>query len=323
MAALTVLASGPIDPRAEEILRPYGRLVVASDGSEASLLPLMGDAVALVVRGGGVATSTMMAASPHLRVIGRSGAGCDSVDLTAATARGIPVVFAPGFGGRGVAEASVTMILALLKRLFGWHRAMRGGNWNSRFTSHPRDLAGAVVGIVGLGAIGSEVATLLRPFEARLLGYDPHVSPSRAETLGVQLVAFESLLQEADVVALHAPLTPASRGMINRRTIGSMKPGTILVNFGRGALIESLDVLCEGLDAGHLAGVGLDVFDPEPPDASHPFFSRPDVIVTPHVLGTTQGAMRQIFESMALDMAAVLSGGSPRHVANAAALAQR
>jgi phosphoglycerate dehydrogenase-like enzyme len=211
-------------------------------------------------------------------------------------------------------------MLALLKRLNHWDREMKAGNWTSRFESHPRDLAGATVGIVGLGAIGGELAKLLRGFDAHVIAYDPLQSEERTRALGVTLVGFDALIESSDVVALHAPLMPETRGMINRDVVGRLKPGAILINLARGGLIESLDVLCEGLDSGQLGGVGLDVFDPEPPDHTHAIFSRPDVITTPHALGTTRGSMAQIFESMATDMAAVLSGGRPRHVANPEAL---
>lgn len=322
MASPIVLLTGPIDPRAEEILRPFGRLVVAPDGREATLLPLMSDAIALVVRGGGVATGPMIAAAPSLRVIGRSGAGCDQVDVAAATARGVPVVYAPGFGGRAVAEASVLLMLALTKRLLHWDREMKRGNWQSRFESFPSDLAGRTVGIVGLGAIGSALAEMLRVFDVRTIAYDPGRTDDDARLLGVTLMDLDALLASSDIVALHAPLTPQTRSMINRASIARLKPGALLINLGRGALVESLDVLCEGLDNGQLSGVALDVFDPEPPDTGHPFFRRPEVIVAPHALGITDGSMRRIFESMALDMAAVLSGGEPRHVFNRDALAQ-
>jgi len=313
---LEIVATGPVDAGAASILAPYGTLTVAASGDEAAMLPHMSRALGLIVRGGGVATRAMIDAAPNLRVIGRSGVGYDSVDIGAATARGIPVVYVPGMGARAVAEAGVTLILALAKNLFWWDRQTRTGHWQARFHSQPGDVAGSVIGIVGLGNIGVTLAELLAPFHARLLAYDPLVPAEKASPLGVELTTFEHLLENSDFVSLHAPLTAQTRGMISRRALERMKKGAYLINLARGGLIESLDVLYEFLQKGKLAGVALDVFEPEPPDHRHPIFAEPNVIVSPHALGMTVGTMRDIFASMASDMAAVLDGRKPRFVVN-------
>jgi len=313
---LDIVATGPIDPDAANILASFGNLVVASEGSEQMLLPLMERATGLIVRGGGVATRRMISAAPNLRVIGRSGAGYDSVDLNAASERRIPLVYVPGAGAQAVAEAGVALIFALAKNLSYWDGEMKAGNWKSRFQSSPRDVAGSVIGLVGLGNIGSALAGMLRGFNPRVVAYDPLVRPENAKRLGVELTTLESLLATSDFVSLHAPLTPNTRGMINRSTLGQMKAGAFLINLARGGLIESLDTLHEFLSNGKLAGAALDVFDPEPPDHHHPIFQLKNVITSPHALGMTEGTMRQIFKSMADDMAAVLSGRPPRFVVN-------
>jgi D-3-phosphoglycerate dehydrogenase len=318
---LDIVATGPVDPAAVAVLAPYGNFVVAPDGSEATLLPLMENAVGLVVRGGGVATRAMIFGAHRLRVIGRSGAGYDSVDLTAANERRIPLVYVPGTGARAVAEAAVTLILALAKNLSYWDQEVKAGNWRSRFQSTPKDIAGSVIGLVGLGNIGSALADLLRGFNARVLAYDPLVSLKKASRYGVELTGLDQLLQISDFVSLHAPLTPETRGMINRTTLGLMKPGAFLINLARGGLIESMDVLHEFLKNGRLGGAALDVFEPEPPDHNHPIFQLKNLIASPHALGMTEGTMQQIFKSMADDMAAVLEGRRPRFVVNPEVLA--
>jgi D-3-phosphoglycerate dehydrogenase len=318
---IDIVATGPVDPAAVAVLAPYGNFVVAPDGSEATLLPLMENAVGLVVRGGGVATRAMIFGAHRLRVIGRSGAGYDSVDLTAANERRIPLVYVPGTGARAVAEAAVTLILALAKNLSYWDQEVKAGNWRSRFQSTPKDIAGSVIGLVGLGNIGSALADLLRGFNARVLAYDPLVSLKKASRYGVELTGLDQLLQISDFVSLHAPLTPETRGMINRTTLGLMKPGAFLINLARGGLIESMDVLHEFLKNGRLGGAALDVFEPEPPDHNHPIFQLKNLIASPHALGMTEGTMQQIFKSMADDMAAVLEGRRPRFVVNPEVLA--
>jgi phosphoglycerate dehydrogenase-like enzyme len=263
----------------------------------------------------------MILGAHRLRVIGRSGAGYDSVDLTAANERRIPLVYVPGTGARAVAEAAVTLILALAKNLSYWDQEVKAGNWRSRFQSTPKDIAGSVIGLVGLGNIGSALADLLRGFNARVLAYDPLVSLKKASRYGVELTGLDQLLQISDFVSLHAPLTPETRGMINRTTLGLMKPGAFLINLARGGLIESMDVLHEFLKNGRLGGAALDVFEPEPPDHNHPIFQLKNLIASPHALGMTEGTMQQIFKSMADDMAAVLEGRRPRFVVNPEVLA--
>jgi D-3-phosphoglycerate dehydrogenase len=150
----------------------------------------------------------------------------------------------------------------------------------------------------------------------RSLAFDPYAKPERARELGVELTSLESLLPQSDFISLHAPVTKETRGIINRRTLQLVKRGACLVNIARGALIESPDLLLEALQSGTLAGVGMDVFEPEPPDFNHPLFREPNCIASPHALAMTSGAMFKVFKSMAEDVVAVLTGNRPRYVVN-------
>lgn len=311
-----IVGTGPIDLVAADIFRPFGEIAIAPDGNEASLLPLLPDAVALVVRGDGAASAKVIAAAPRLKVIGRTGAGCNNVDIAAATARKIPVVYTPGANARAVAEGALALMLALCKRIVHWDRQLKQGNWKSRFESMPGDLEGATLGIVGFGAIGQSLAELVRPFHMTVLAHDPFASQARAQELGVTLVELDDLFRRSDFISLNAALTDQTRHLVNRARLQRVKPGAVLVNLARGGLIESLDVLDEALRSGRLAGVGLDVFDPEPPDVSHPIFRLENCLCAPHALGMTPAAMGRIFRTMAEDMAAVLTGRRPRHVVN-------
>lgn len=311
-----ILASGPIDDAAIEILKPYGDVVIAPSPNEDSMLPLVRNAVGLVIRGGGSASGNMIRAAPRLKVIGRSGVGYETVDIRTATQHRIPVVYTPGVGARAVAEASVAYMLALVKDLTSWDSRVKQGNWQSRFTARPGDLFGATLGIVGFGSIGQCLSRLVESFEMKVIAYDPYVTPDRVAVRGVTLVPLKELLSRSDFIAIHAPLTSETAGLINRETLLHVKRGAYLINLARGGLIESLDVLLEALTDGRLAGVGLDVFEPEPPDTGHPLFSMPNCLTSPHVLGTTQGAMREIFISMSQDMAAVFEGRRPRYMVN-------
>jgi len=311
-----IVATGRVPSIVEEILGRFGPIRALDAPDEESLAAAVRDAAALLARGSAKISARVIEAGRNLRVIGRSGVGYDTVDVAAATARGIPVVYTPGASTRVVAEGALAMILALVKRLPDLDRRTKAGDWAVRETFAVRDLEGSVLGIVGLGRIGSEVARLALPFGMRVLASDPLVSSEEAERLGVSLVDLDRLLAESDVVSLHAPLAANTRGLIDRQRLNQMKPGAILVNLGRGGLLESLDALQEALNSGRLAAAGLDVFPQEPPDVSHPVFSHPNLLASPHALGLTAGAARRIFTLVSQDMAAVLEGRRPERVVN-------
>ncbi len=187
---------------------------------------------------------------------------------------------------------------------------MREGGWAAREELAPGDLDGATLGIVGYGRIGRRLAELASALGMRVLAHDPYADVP-AELAVADLAA---LVAQSDVVSLHAPLTEETRGLVGAGLLARAKPGCVLVNCGRGALLD-LDAAYEALLDGRLAGVGLDVFEPEPPP-DHPLFHHPDVVLTPHVLGLTPRARRLLFEEMAAGMAAVLAGGRAPHVAN-------
>ncbi len=316
MSRQRIVCTGPIDDLASEILSAHADVVVVPRPGEASLVEMLDGAVGIVVRGDGSASARVIERGKHLKVIGRTGTGCDSIDIAAATQRKIPVVYTPGLNARAVAEGAFALILALGKRLSYWDTQLKQGRWESRHQSVSRDLDGATLGIVGLGSCGQILAELARPFNMTLLAYDPYVSRERAAELNVRVVEIEELLMQSQFISIHAPLTDETRGLINGDRIGLLQPGSFLINLARGGLIESLDILHEALQDGTLAGVGLDVFEPEPPDVGHPIFRHPDFLCAPHALALTPGAMGRIYRCMAEGMAAVLRGERPRHVIN-------
>ena len=311
-----IVSTGPVGQVAIDILKPVGEVEIAPDGKEGTMVPLVGDAIGIIVRGDGVVNSNVIAAAKSLKVIGRTGVGYDSIDVVSATKHGIPVVYTPAAGAKAVAEAAITYMLVLCKRIGYWDQQLKSGNWRSREKSQPGELDGAVLGIIGFGTIGQRLARLAGPFDMRILAFDPYVSAERVTQLKVKLVGLHELLSEADFISIHTPLTKETNGLINRERVQQMKRGAYLVNLARGGVIESLDVLHEALLDGTLAAVGLDVFEPEPPDVSHPIFQHPNCLTSPHSLGMTPGAMNRIYKSMAEDMVAVIRGYRPRFVAN-------
>lgn len=301
-----------MSPPAPELLSEFGELVVAPAATEEALLPLVADAVALVVRGGGRVTARVIEAAPRLRVIGRTGVGYDEIDVEAATRRRVPVVIAPDAGAQAVAEGAVALLLALAKQLPLLDSLVREGRWRERDAVEIGDLEGATLGILGLGRTGTRLGALARAFGMSVLAHDPFVDA----TEGVRLVDLETLFGESDFVSMHAPLTSETRGLVDASLLSRARPGLVLVNLARGALVRSLDDLLAALESGRLGGVGLDVFDPEPPNLAHPLFRHRRVLLSPHALGMSRRAKERIAREMAEGMIEALRGRRAPAVAN-------
>ena len=310
-----IVATAPIDATAIEILQQVAPVEIAPSTNEETMLGLLKGTIALVVRGEGRVTGGMIDACPTLRVIGRTGAGFDSIDVAAATARKIPVINAP-VSGFAVAEGSLALLLALVKKIPLCDSVVKTGQWQKRYDFKTGDLADHTLGIVGLGKIGAHLAKLAQPFGMTILGYDPFVSSEKAGVPWVEMMELAELLPRSDFVSLHVPLMEQTRELINRERLALIKPGAILINTSRGGVVESLDALAEALDTGQLSAVGLDVFPTEPPDSSHRIFKDPRVLCAPHVLGVSELAMDRIYRSMATDMVAVLQERPPQHCVN-------
>lgn len=248
-------------------------------------------------------------AADCLRVIARYGAGVDRVDLAAARARGIVVTTTPGANAAAVAELTVGLMLALARRIPAADAATRAGGW-------PRlngvSLEGKTIGLVGLGAIGRQVARRLQGWECALAAYDPQADAAFAAAHGVALLPLAELLPRADFLSLHLPALPATRGMVDAAFLAQMKPGAFLVNTARGELVVEADLLA-ALQSGHLRGAALDAFATEPPGAGNPLFALPQVIATPHTGAHTDGAVRAMGWGALRDCLAVLRGEAPAH----------
>ena len=315
MASDRIVLTAPINPSAVALLATVAQVEVAAAPDEATMMTLLDDTIGIVARGEGVVTRALIEACPALRVIGRSGAGYDTVDIAAASERRIPVVRAP-VGGFAVAEGALAMLLTLVKKLPLCDRVVRSGQWAKRYEMSIGDMAGRTLGIVGLGDIGARLAKLVAPFDMHVLSHDPVVTTERGVELGVEMVTLDELLRRSDCISLHTPLNEHTRGLINRERVALMKRGAILVNTSRGGVVESLDVLAEALDDGQLAAVGLDVFPVEPPDTSHRIFSDPRCICAPHLVGVSEVAIERICLTMARGMLAVLAGNPPEFCVN-------
>jgi D-3-phosphoglycerate dehydrogenase / 2-oxoglutarate reductase len=290
------LVAGVLGDGVEFVARPGLEELAAAEGA--------------IARADAVVDAALLARAPRLRVVARTGVGVDLVDLEAASARGVAVVVTPGSGTRAVAEGVLAHVLHLVKRLAPLTRLVRDGRWAERGRVPVGDLDGATLGIVGYGRIGRRVGELAAAFGMRVLAHDP-VSPPPAEVACPDL---GELAGAADVLTLHAPLTEATHHLVDAGLLARVGPGAVLVNCGRGGLLD-LDAALSALESGRLGGVGLDVFDPEPPP-HHPLFDHPDVVLTPHLMGLTRRATAATFAAAARGVSDVLAGRRPAALAN-------
>jgi len=258
----------------------------------------------------------VFADAPSLRVVARVGVGVDSIDLAAATAAGVVVTTTPGANEVPVADHTLALMLSVLRRIAEHDAGVRRGEWNRTGPSVPMELTGATVGLVGFGTIGRLVAERLRGFGVRLLVSDPLVDPGAGPDL--EVVALPELLARADIVSLHAPLTDATHHLIGARELASMARHAILVNTSRGPLVDE-EALRAALASGHLRGVGLDVFEHEPPDPTL-FGGDPRVVLSPHIGGLSERSIDEMTQRATASVLDVLAGRPPLSVANPAVL---
>jgi phosphoglycerate dehydrogenase-like enzyme len=244
-------------------------------------------------------TAAMIAAAPRLKLIQKIGIGVNTIDLEAAKARGIPVCNLPGTNSRAVAELTLAMMLTTLRRLPRFDASVRRGVW----TDPLGELGGRTVGLVGYGAIPRLLAPVLTAMGCRVLYTD---RAPVADALG-EFRSLPALLQEADVVTLHVPLTPETTHLIDAASLARMKRGAVLINTARGGLVDQA-ALTEALSSGHLAAAGLDVFEAEPPDFSAPLFRLPNLVLSPHVAWLTTGTFDRSFVVAAENCRRVAAG---------------
>jgi D-3-phosphoglycerate dehydrogenase len=259
-------------------------------------------------------TARVIDAGTKLKFIGRAGAGVDNIDTDAATRRGIIVANAPEGNTLAATEHTMAMMLSLARNIPQANASLKKGEWKrSKFMGV--ELNDKVLGIVGFGRIGHEVAKRARAMEMKCIAYDPFISKEKAASLGVELVPLDELFRRSDVITVHTPLIKETRHMINAETIATMKDGVRLINCARGGIIDE-KALADGIMSGKIAGAALDVFENEPPTDS-PLLGLDKVIVTPHLGASTVEAQKNVAISIANQCISVLSGGSAKYVVNA------
>ena len=256
-------------------------------------------------------TAAVLDRVPSLRHVAVVGTGTDNIDLEAASAAGVAVTNTPGVTRRSVAEHALALLFAAARSVPQHDRGMRAGEWR-----HQRgfELCGKTVGVIGLGAVGSEFAKLARALDMRVVAWSMRHDPARARDCGAELCDLDELYARSDIISLHLRSTPRTRHMWNAQAFARMRPGVVLINTARGALIDD-EALIAALQSGRVAAAGLDVFDPEPLADGHPFRDVPNLILTPHVGVATPEANDALLADVAANVRAWLAG-APRNVVN-------
>ena len=277
------------------------------DGSR--LKERIAEARAIIVRNQTQLTADVLAAAPHLQVIGRNGVGLDNIDMDAASKLGIVVIAPLEANATSVAELTFGLLLSLARKIPAADASTRKGGWERlRFTGV--ELAGKTITICGFGRIGRRVAAMARGFGMRIVAYDPYLKPDSPllTEAGVELeTELEPAIAKADCITVHSPLTPLTRQMFNERTFSAMKRGAFFVNTSRGGVVDE-GALLGALQSGHLGGVGLDVREVEPPKTRAGFEDLENVVLTPHIAAFTSEAQTRTIEAVAADVERILNG---------------
>ena len=310
---MKIVVAEKISASALELLQEPRWTVITPDQIEGKLTSHLESADALIVRSAVQVNDALLEHAPKLRVVGRAGVGVDNVDLDAATRKGIAVMNTPGANAVAVAELTVGMMLGMARSLPRADSLMHAGKWEKK-SLQGTELRGKTLGVVGLGKIGMEVARRARAFGMEIVGHDPFVSASVAKDQGIRLVKLEEVYAATDYLTLHVGLTPQTTGMINADSIKKMKKGIRIVNCARGELVDEA-ALAQALKQGHVAGAALDVFQEEPLKNS-PLTALENVILTPHIGGSTHEAQEAVGYQIALQVKEYLKSGVIQNAVN-------
>jgi len=320
-----VLVTDKLADEGLQILKAADGIEVVVDtklaADPAALKAALADADGIVIRSGTTLTPEVLDGLTRLKVIVRAGVGVDNIDVPSATRGGIVVMNTPGGNTISTAEHTVAMILALSRNIPKANESFKSGKWErSKFTG--TQLEGKTLGIVGLGRVGLAVAQRAIGFDMKVVGFDPFLSPERAQELGIESIPrLDDLWGRCDYITLHTPLSPETRNLVDAEAISRMKPGVRIINCARGGLIDEA-ALVEALDSGQVAGAAIDVFDPEPPPADHPLVKHPKVVVTPHLGASTEEAQVAVAVEAANLITDFLSRGQVRFAVNMPSLSK-
>jgi D-3-phosphoglycerate dehydrogenase len=283
---MKVLITDKVEQECIDELKKFKEIKVdlKSGLSEEEIIKIISGYEALIVRSATKVTGAIITAGSKLKVIGRAGAGVDNIDVKAATEKGVWVMNTPGGNSSAVAELTLGMIFALARHLAKADASMKASKWEKKIFNGT-EISNKVLGLVGIGNVGSIVGRKAKALGMEVIASDPYVSASKASEMGITLVALEELYKKADYISIHVPKNSETAGMINKEAMAKMKDGVYIINCARGGIVLEKDLL-EALNSGKVAGAGVDVFETEPP-ADLSLAKHPNVIATPHIGAST------------------------------------
>ncbi|HLQ77831.1 MAG TPA: phosphoglycerate dehydrogenase [Terriglobia bacterium] len=302
MPNFKVLLLDGIDPAGVKVIERTGEIAanVHNKITRERLLEIVSDVDGIIVRSATVIDRELMQKATRLKVVGRAGVGVDNVDIETATERGVLVMNSPGGSTTTTAEHAIAMLFALARSIPQAYLSLKGGKWEkSKFKGV--EITGKTLGVVGLGRIGSEVARKCQAMGMNVIAYDPFINADTPLSSGLTLVTLPAIFEQSDFISLHVPLTDATRNLVNKQSIASMKDGVRLINCARGGIVDEND-LCEALKSGKVAGAALDVFDTEP-NTETPLLAQDNFIATPHLGASTVEAQRKVSEDVCRQVA--------------------
>ncbi len=302
---------GSIDEEVEELSRVGAKVSLVQAQEEKELIQSCREADGLLNQYA-LLTRRVLENLPKCKVISRYGVGVDSIDLKAATDLGIIVANVPDYCMEEVADHTVAMILALLRKITFFNGRVKDGQWNFRLGTPIHRIRGKTLGLIGCGRIGMEVAKRIRSFGFRIMAFDPYIGK---DLEGIELNEFDTVLKESDVISIHCPLNDSTRHLIGENEFKKMEKKPYLINTSRGAIIDE-KALIQALMDGHLSGAGLDVLEKEPPDPQNPLLKMENVILTPHVGFYSENSISELKRRAAKNVLEVLTGKWPNSVVN-------
>ncbi len=313
---MKILISDSMSAKAADIFKNTEGLevdVITGENPE-ELKARIGEYHGLVVRSSTKATKEILDAATNLKVIGRAGTGVDNIDVAEASNKGIVVMNTPGGNTVTTAEHAISMMVALARNVPQATSSMKNGKWEKkRFQG--TELTGKTLGILGVGNIGSVVASRAQGLKMSVISYDPFISEEAAEKLGITLVTFDELLAKSDFLSIHVPFTSDTKNIVNAEAIAKMKDGARLINCARGGIVDEA-AAAEAIESGKLAGAAFDVFSTEPPEPDNPLLKLDNVIATPHLGASTLEAQENVAVAVADQIADYLTTGTIRNAIN-------
>jgi len=308
-----VLLSQAINPAGMKVLEGKVELVILADTTVETIKKMVIDVEGIILRTNIKVTREIIEAAPCLKIISRTGAGVDNVDVAAATEKGILVCDTPGVNSNSVAEQTLAILLGLAKQLKIMDKAVGEGNWKIRNAGKAVDVEGKTLGLIGIGRIGSLVAYKCRlAFNMKVIAYDPYVKQAE----GIELCSnLDQVFKEADFISIHVPYTKETHHLVNAKLLNLMKPDAFLINTSRGALVDE-KALIEVLEEGSIAGAGLDVFEKEPPSPDNPLLRFNNVIVTPHSSALSRECVMKVHITAAQAVVDFVEGRQLKYIYN-------